>query len=89
LEAVYYLHQRQIVHGDIKLSNIMITRNLKVKLMDFQFSTMCSHSRQLISTYCGTFPYFPPEILDKTPYNGKPYQDSRPMSGVWELFFLK
>jgi serine/threonine protein kinase len=35
IEAVRYLHSFQIVHGDLKLNNIVMTKDYKIKLVDF------------------------------------------------------
>ena len=40
LDAVSYLHGRNVVHGDIKPSNVMITAAGKVKLLDFGAARM-------------------------------------------------
>jgi serine/threonine protein kinase len=34
-KAVKYLHDNRILHRDLKLSNIMITADSKVKIIDF------------------------------------------------------
>ena len=43
IEAVEYLHSNDIIHGDLKLENMMIDNNDNVKLIDFEASVF-THS---------------------------------------------
>lgn len=63
--AVKYLHNKDIAHRDIKPENIIISYGL-AKLCDFGWSARVNGAR---STYCGTFDYVPPEILEKKQYD--------------------
>ncbi len=38
LEGIQYMHTRNVIHNDLKLSNIFITKNDKVKIGDFGLS---------------------------------------------------
>lgn len=66
--AVSYMHDRIVVHGDVKLANVILSRNpLKPLLCDFGFSLR----RHLDSTRdsvkkCGSGPYLSPEAYRGT-----------------------
>ena len=68
IEAVHYLHGRNIIHRDIKPENLLfVERNdeLRVKLTDFGLSTM---KEGRLTTRCGTPSYCAPELLSGEGY---------------------
>ncbi|KAF9344806.1 hypothetical protein BGX26_003900, partial [Mortierella sp. AD094] len=78
-EAIQYLHSKDIVHRDIKSENIMLTNDLKVKLIDFGLARH-SNTPNVLSTYCGTPFYMAPETSLGDGENGY----SKPVD-VWAL----
>ncbi|CAI5702942.1 unnamed protein product [Peronospora effusa] len=63
LSALEYCHTRSIFHRDLKLENVMITKDLEVKLIDFGMSEVVANAEQPLKTVCGTPLYCSPEIL--------------------------
>ncbi|KAH7474909.1 hypothetical protein PRIC1_012956 [Phytophthora ramorum] len=63
LSALEYCHGRNLFHRDLKLENVMITNDLKVKLIDFGLSEVVAYAEQPLKTVCGTPLYCSPEIL--------------------------
>ena len=65
VQGIYYCHQRNVAHRDIKLENILLdeTKTL-VKIIDFGFSTCIPHERK-VKIFCGTPSYMAPEIVSK------------------------
>lgn len=63
--AVEYLHDHDVAHRDIKPENIVLSNNV-CKLCDFGWATLCNERRK---TYCGTFDYAAPEILEGKEYD--------------------
>lgn len=67
VSAMEYLHTtKHIAHRDLKCENIMLDNGLNVRLIDFGFSTDCSH---LMSTFCGSSAYLAPELLHGNKYD--------------------
>lgn len=67
INALKYLHGKGIVHRDIKPSNVYITKNLEVKLGDFNLSQSISLNGKN-KDISGTFYYMAPEIFEKKEY---------------------
>ena len=79
-EAMNYIHIRNMAHRDIKLENILMTKNYDIKIIDFGFG-MYNPQNKLQNFYCGTPNYMPPEIIVKKPYNGQ-------KADLWSLGIL-
>lgn len=67
LQAVRYLHSKHISHRDLKLTNVLVDREQRVKLIDFGFA---DNSCRPLHAYCGTPSYMAPEIVLKKEYSG-------------------
>jgi len=68
-QTLEFLHTKEIIHGDIKPSNILITedKDPKVKFTDFGFSEYEKAGDTL--KWKGTIPYIAPEIIRGEEYN--------------------
>ena len=69
LHAINHIHNQDIIHRDIKLDNILINEDLKVKLCDFGW--VSPPGDPLRHILCGTYQYMPPEVILQKPYDCK------------------
>ena len=67
VNAVYFLHQNNIIHRDIKPENILIGENDTLKLCDFGWAKELTVNNR--STFCGTVEYMAPEIVGSEKYD--------------------
>ena len=66
LDALYYCHNSQIVHTDIKHQNVLIDENLNIKLTDFSVSFTYAgfeKNKKILLPFAGTSLFMSPEIL--------------------------
>eukprot|EP01012_Entosiphon_sulcatum_P034012 TRINITY_DN43079_c0_g1_i1.p1 TRINITY_DN43079_c0_g1~~TRINITY_DN43079_c0_g1_i1.p1 ORF type:complete len:458 (-),score=77.69 TRINITY_DN43079_c0_g1_i1:231-1580(-) len=75
--AIKYLHERRVMHRDLKAQNVFLTRANVVKLGDFGIARVMQNTLAMAHTICGTPYYFSPEICQNKPYNSK--------SDIWAL----
>ncbi|XP_067451525.1 interferon-induced very large GTPase 1-like [Thunnus thynnus] len=75
--ALKHIHDRKILHRDIKPQNIFLTKDETVQLGDFGVSRVLNSTKELATTFTGTQLYLSPEIYENEPYNNK--------SDIWAL----
>ncbi|KAL4485745.1 hypothetical protein ABPG72_011007 [Tetrahymena utriculariae] len=68
--AFQEIRRHKFVHRDLKLANILLTKDLTVKLGDFGFAKHFDDN-SLLQSYCGTPITMAPEILKREKYNEK------------------
>ena len=74
VSAISYLHSKFIVHGDVKLKNILFNNNsdLTVVISDFDLSVIRKPNDPYTSGMRGTPLYFSPEALNGARHTGYP-----------------
>lgn len=65
LQGVTYLHERRIIHRDLKLGNLFLDDDLHVKIGDFGLAARIEYDGERKKTLCGTPNYIAPEILNR------------------------
>ncbi|KAK0201030.1 CAMK/CAMKL/Kin4 protein kinase [Desarmillaria ectypa] len=64
ISGVWYIHQKKIVHRDLKLENLLLDRHRNVIITDFGFANRFEHrSDDLMQTSCGSPCYAAPELV--------------------------
>ena len=58
-----YIHEKHVIHGDVKLENILITEDWEVKLTDFGLSIQEEKRKTTIQGVMGTPLYIAPELI--------------------------
>uniref|UniRef100_A0A6I8N5T9 Serine/threonine-protein kinase Nek11 n=1 Tax=Ornithorhynchus anatinus TaxID=9258 RepID=A0A6I8N5T9_ORNAN len=76
LLGVNYMHERRILHRDLKAKNMFLKNNL-LKIGDFGVSRLLMGSCDLATTFTGTPYYMSPEALKHQGYDTK--------SDIWSL----
>jgi Tfp pilus assembly protein PilF len=71
LEALAYVHSRQVAHRDIKPSNILVDDSGKVKLLDFGTARLVDATAEAALTKTGVFA-FTPEYASPEQVRGEP-----------------
>ncbi|KAG1329740.1 hypothetical protein G6F62_007535 [Rhizopus arrhizus] len=65
-DALEYMHSFGVIHRDLKLENILLSKQGSVKLGDFGWSVHDPRPRR--RTFCGTLDYLPPEMIANEPH---------------------
>ncbi|XP_067854694.1 serine/threonine-protein kinase Nek4 isoform X2 [Heptranchias perlo] len=75
--ALQYLHEKHILHRDLKTQNIFLTKTNIIKVGDLGIARVLENQHDMASTLIGTPYYMSPELFCNKPYNYK--------SDVWAL----
>lgn len=75
--AIKHVHDRKIIHRDLKAQNIFLTGSGEVKLGDFGIARHLQHTIQKTKSMVGTPYYMAPEICENKEYSFK--------ADIWSL----
>lgn len=68
---VQYLHEKHILHRDLKTQNIFLTKTNIIKVGDLGIARVLENQNDMASTLIGTPYYMSPELFSNKPYNYK------------------
>ena len=66
LGATKYMHEKRVIHRDLKLGNLFLDSKMNVKLGDFGLAALLMDDNERKRTICGTPNYIAPEVLCDT-----------------------
>jgi len=69
--ALKHVHERKVLHRDLKTQNIFLMSTGQVKLGDFGIAKVLDATKDYAKTMVGTPYYLSPEIIEDRPYNFK------------------
>lgn len=75
--ALKHVHDRKVLHRDLKTQNIFLMSTGQIKLGDFGIARVLDATKDYARTMVGTPYYLSPEIIEDSPYNSK--------SDVWSI----
>ena len=68
-EVIKYLHQKYILHRDLKPLNLFLTIDNHIKVGDFGISKILTSTNDLTTTPVGTLIYMSPEVINEEKYS--------------------
>lgn len=80
LTGMAFLHQKGVVHRDLKSDNILLSRNGKVKIADFGLSCRFAYRDEEFESTIGTCLWMSPEMIQCKPYTFR--------ADIWSLGIL-
>ena len=69
VRAIHHIHELQVLHRDIKLSNLFLKEDGRVKLGDFGIAKVLTDKSKKAKSIVGSPYYLAPEIIQAKPYD--------------------
>ncbi|KAI0342133.1 kinase-like protein [Trametopsis cervina] len=77
IDALEYMHTKDVIHRDLKPENLLLDDNFRLKLTDFGTGKILSTGVERSKTWVGTAQYISPELLESS--------ESSRSSDLWSL----
>ncbi|KAJ4437378.1 hypothetical protein ANN_17521 [Periplaneta americana] len=66
VQGLLYLHSHKILHRDMSLANLLLSKDMRVKIADFGLATQLARADEKHLTMCGTPNYISPEVATRS-----------------------
>lgn len=77
LHGAHYIHEKGLIHRDLKVANILITDDMQMKIGDFGLVIRVENAPKEANILCGTTNYLAPEVIQLIGYKRR--------SDVWAI----
>lgn len=67
LQTISFVHDNGYIHRDAKSESFIINDDLKIKLLNFSWCVKLEERKR--TSFCGSFEYMSPEIINEIPYD--------------------
>ena len=64
VDAITFMHDSNVIHPDLKLGNLFLSKNMNIKVGDFGLACRVDSSDEKRRTICGTPNYIAPEVIE-------------------------
>ncbi|GMH74737.1 hypothetical protein TrST_g5911 [Triparma strigata] len=64
-----YLHSKNIIHRDLKSTNVLLDSNMRAKIADFGLSINCNNHGKELTAETGTYRWMAPEVIRHETYS--------------------
>uniref|UniRef100_A0AC35GY18 Protein kinase domain-containing protein n=1 Tax=Panagrolaimus sp. PS1159 TaxID=55785 RepID=A0AC35GY18_9BILA len=82
VQGLIFLHSKNVIHRDLKASNILLTSDGIAKIADFGVSVILSNSDEGSNTFIGTPHWMSPEVIRCETMTNIPYNSK---TDIWSL----
>ncbi len=66
VDAITFMHDSNVIHCDLKLGNLFLSKNMDIKVGDFGLACRVDSTDEKRRTICGTPNYIAPGVIEGT-----------------------